>query len=60
MDINLKSTSTFKGLVSWVCLLFILCTASVAMVFAIMVLVSPGMTEYATDSVHQFAGSVPP
>lgn len=60
MDTNSKSTNTFKGLVSWVCLLFILCTASIALVFAIMVLVSPGMTEYATDSVHEFAGSVPP
>lgn len=71
MDTNLRSTdpgerlrsrptNTFKGLVSWLCLLFMLCTVALAMVFAVMVLVSPGMTEYATDSVHEFAGSVPP
>lgn len=70
MDTNLRSTdpgellrqrptNTFKGLVSWLCLLFILCAVSVAAIFAVMVLVSPGVTEYASDSVHEFAGSVP-
>ena len=54
-----RPTNTFKGLISWLCLLFILCAVSLLLVFAVMVLVSPGMTEYATDSVHEFAGSVP-
>lgn len=71
MDTNLRSTdpgehlrsrpsNTFKGLISWLCLLVILCAVSLLFVFAVMVIVSPGVTEYATDSVHQFAGSVPP
>ncbi len=54
-----RPTNTFKGLISWLCLLFILCAVSLLLVFAVMVLVSPGMTEYASDSVHEFAGSVP-
>ena len=70
MDINSRSidpgehlrsrpSNAFKGLISWLCLLFILCAVSLLLVFAVMVLVSPGVTEYATDSVHEFAGSVP-
>ncbi len=70
MDINSRSidpgehlrsrpSKAFKGLISWLCLLFILCAVSLLLVFAVMVLVSPGVTEYATDSVHEFAGSVP-
>ncbi len=60
MDTNLKSTNTFKGLVSWACLLMVLCSACVAAVFAVMMLVSPGMLEYATSSVQDFASTVPP
>ena len=55
-----RPSNAFKGLISWLCLLFILCAVSLLLVFAVMVLVSPGVTEYATDSVHEFAGSVPP
>lgn len=59
MDTNLKSTNTFKGLLSWLCLLTVLCAACVAVVFAVMVLVNPGILEYVTENVHNFAGSVP-
>lgn len=59
MDINLRSTNTFKGLISWMSLLLILCACCVLAIFAVMVLISPGMTEYATDSVHDFAQAVP-
>ncbi len=55
-----RPSNAFKGLISLLCLLFILCAVSLLLVFAVMVLVSPGVTEYATDSVHEFAGSVPP
>lgn len=54
-----RPTNTFKGLISWLCLLVILCAVSLLFVFAVMVLINPGVTEYATDSVHEFAGSVP-
>ncbi len=59
MDTNLKSTNTFKGLVSWICLLTVLCAACVAVVFAVMVLVNPGILEYVTENVHDFAATVP-
>lgn len=66
MDTNLKSiepgellrqrpTNAFKGLVSWLCLLFILCALSVMTTFAVMVLSSPYILQYTTDSVHSFA-----
>lgn len=60
MDINLKSTNTFKGLLSWACLLLVLCTCCLAAVFAVMVLVNPGISEYATESIQDFAAVVPP
>ncbi|WP_322170762.1 sensor histidine kinase [Acutalibacter caecimuris] len=56
----MKSTNTFKGLLSWLCLLTVLCSACVAAVFAVMVLVNPGILEYATTSVQDFASTVPP
>lgn len=49
-----RPTNTFKGLVSWLCLLFILCAVSVATIFAVMVLSSPYILQYTTDSVHDF------
>ena len=55
----MKSTNTFKGLVSWICLLTVLCAACVAVVFAVMVLVNPGILEYVTENVHDFAATVP-
>ena len=64
MDTNLKSTkpatNTFAGLLSWLCMLSILCAACVTAVFAIMVLVNPSILQCAANSVHEFAGSVPP
>ena len=60
MDTNLKNTNTFKGLLSWLCLLAVLCAACVGVVFAVMVLVNPNILEYVTDNVHDFAATVPP
>ena len=60
MDTNLKSTNTFKGLLSWACLLLVLCACCLAAVFAALVLVNPGMLEYAAGSVQDFAATVPP
>lgn len=60
MDTNLKSTNTFKGLLSWCCLLLVLCTCCVAAVFAVLVLVNPGMLDFAATSMEDFAATVPP
>lgn len=49
-----RPTNTFKGLISWLCLLFILCVVSMAVIFAVMVLSSPYILQYTTDSVHNF------
>lgn len=62
MDTNLKSTrssaNTFAGLVSWLCLLLILCAACVLAIFAVMVLANPGMLAFATSHMHEIADSV--
>lgn len=45
MDTKLKSTSYFKGLVSWICMLLLFCFACTAISAAVLLLLNPGQID---------------
>jgi len=55
LAIKSKSTDIFKGLVSWLCLLALLCGLCVGIVFSVIVLANPALQASVAESLQEFA-----
>ncbi len=51
-----KSIDIFKGLVSWLCVLALLCGLCLGIVYAVIILANPQVQTQAAESLQEFAG----
>ena len=56
MAIKSKSTDIFKGLLSWLCLLALLCGLCLGVVFSTIVLANPNLQALVAENLQEFAG----
>ena len=54
-----KSTDIFKGLLSWLCLLALLCGLCIGVVLSVRVLVDPSVQSQVAENLQAFAGENP-
>ncbi len=57
MATNSRNTNTFAGLLSWLCLLVVLCGACCAVVFFTLVLANPHTLRFAAGHLQEITGS---
>ncbi len=59
MAIKSKSTDIFKGLISWLCLLALLCGLCLGVVFSVIILLDPDLQTRVAENLQEFAGARP-